>query len=355
MPVVQVGNSPVRVITAGDPPGVLVNRDIANTVIIGPDVSIAGNNPTSASILDPLIGIPFDGTTDLYAATIASGKTAVTDYIENALNWNPSPLMVAEQISASGVSLLSAATEVVNRQSQVIAASGTDNGGAASFPITQTGYEIGLNIAVNAGSTKPAATVLLTWSDSVSGQVVDTQKWILSGASSGGGQQYIGTGPTSGDTLTVAVTNLDTVNSITYSFTLTQNSRLYARHDWRQLTNNTVPNISNGQSDQLTGQLIHASVSVGAAGQQSRVVPLYSGMVAWQFENGAQIGSFSVTMLYEANTPAVLGPVTLAANASPFQVQWPLPRQSCIVNLTNGSASNPNTMGVDAYVVEQPE
>lgn len=102
MAVNPVGLVPSIVVHAGDGPGVLVNRDITSQIIIGTDSSIIGNNSTSASILDPLVGIPVDGKEDIYAATLTATNVQV-DFIKRAKQWNPSPAQAAAQISALGL------------------------------------------------------------------------------------------------------------------------------------------------------------------------------------------------------------------------------------------------------------
>jgi len=106
----NITTKPVPVITAGDGPGVLVNRDPVNQVFVGPDTGIFGGNINSVSVLDPLVGIPFPGDTDLYAvAPPGVASVMAVDYIVGAQNWSPSPQQVAAALQTGiftvGISL----------------------------------------------------------------------------------------------------------------------------------------------------------------------------------------------------------------------------------------------------------
>jgi hypothetical protein len=99
--VVITGRQPVRVITAGDGPGVLVNRDTVNPVFTSVVQGFDWQDVT-ASVHDALIGLPYDGDSDLYA-TVQPGQSVVMDYMRNAKNWGPSPGQAAAQINALGL------------------------------------------------------------------------------------------------------------------------------------------------------------------------------------------------------------------------------------------------------------
>lgn len=108
-----VGPQPVRVIAAGDGPGVLVNRDLTNQAWTSTEQGFNAGDVT-ASIHDPLIGIPYDGDEDVYA-TVATGVSIQMDYMQNAQNWAPSPAQAAQQISALGLATAAnQATQIAN-------------------------------------------------------------------------------------------------------------------------------------------------------------------------------------------------------------------------------------------------
>jgi hypothetical protein len=101
MTLTQVGSNPVRVVDGDNVSGVLVNRDLVNIVYTGPSPNFNAGDPT-ASVHDPLVGIPYDGSEPVFAAT-APGISVLMDFIANAQNWAPGPAQAAASISALGL------------------------------------------------------------------------------------------------------------------------------------------------------------------------------------------------------------------------------------------------------------
>jgi hypothetical protein len=115
MPLTNCSNSPTPVVSAGQGPCLLFNRDIANTIIYGPDSGISGGtsaNLNEYSILDPLGYVALDGKSDVYASTLAQGVTAYLDVIPGASSANAGPALSAESIAALG--LATEANQVTN-------------------------------------------------------------------------------------------------------------------------------------------------------------------------------------------------------------------------------------------------
>lgn len=86
-------------VRAGDGPGVIVNRDLQNPILWSPDNSITSTDNNSFSILDPLVGLPVTGDIDIYGLAGNNAVSIIFDFIPGALNWNPSPVQIAEQIA----------------------------------------------------------------------------------------------------------------------------------------------------------------------------------------------------------------------------------------------------------------
>lgn len=211
------------------------------------------------------------------------------------------------------------------------------------FTVGQIGYEISLDIGVNAGSTSPIMQALMTWTDSVTGRIVEEQRWGLAGASGANPQTYYGSGPSSADTLTVTLTNTDTVNSMTYALVLAANSRVYVRHDWRQRTSFPVPGFTNGNFDQAGQFLIQEAPTVGAGGNAVRLVPLYCGMVRiWctfnqQFDITIAAIDRSISVAPAGNQ--VWQQTVVAAAGGIVVAELALPRCTSTVQLTNNGAA----------------
>lgn len=255
-------------------------------------------------------------------------------------DWNDSQHK-ANAIAATGVPLLSGANNLLHAGNTIVAAGGTGTQGP--FAITQIGYEIFVSIGCNVVSNSPFFTVQLTWSDSVSGRTVSVEQWDLAAVSGSSFQQYVGTGPTKGDTLNILVTNTDTVNSMTYVMSFTQNSRVYSRDDWRQITTHTPPGFTNASMSAGALMLASTSASIAASGTNIRLISLYAGQAFLNVSNGAQ--GLTITISEIADPTIGLGSQgggiysnTVVANGN-LNAEIVLPRSVCAIALFNQSAT----------------
>jgi len=375
----------------------LYNSDILNVVTVGTTPNVA-QNATNAAPVQPLTNAVLPADFALYA--VAPAGTAPLVIIPEGGSISPSPAQIAIQIAesglalqstqlevqantdatqtavstvnttlgtpaqhedvvttlpvniaATGVPLLSKGTLVVNQGATVIAASGTANLGP--FTMTQLGYEISVSLQANAASTTPFASVTLVWTDSVSGAVVAKEQWWLAGGS-GVAQVYMGTGPTKGDTLNISVQNFDAVNSMTYTLVKTQNSRIYARDDWRQNTLNAVPTFTLPNQNPSSNTLAELNPNIAGNTTAIRLLPLYAGDIQLCVANGAGTLVVSVEAISDqaiSATAASLAQFVLAAAAVVNQ-KITLTRAVCqiVLQTTTATASQP---GVFAAISEQ--
>lgn len=255
-------------------------------------------------------------------------------------DWNDSQHK-ADAIAATGVPLLSGANNLLHVGNTIVAAGGTGTQGP--FAITQIGYEIFVSIGCNVVSNSPFFTVQLTWSDSVSGRTVSVEQWDLAAVSGGAFQQYVGTGPTKGDTLNILVTNTDTANSMTYVMSFTQNSRVYSRDDWRQITTHTPPGFTNANMSAGALMLASTGASVAANGTNIRLISLYAGECFLSISNGAQGLTFTITEIADptvglGSAGGVVYSNSVVANGN-LNAIIHLPRSICAMALTNQSAT----------------
>lgn len=256
-------------------------------------------------------------------------------------DWNPSAHR-ALAIYAQTVPLAAKSVPLQTVGTSNVLPSSTATIGPIS--VGQIGYEISIDVGANAASTNPIMQALFTWTDSSTGRVTEQQRWGLAGASGANPQTYYGVGPSSGDTLTIALTNTDTVNAMSYAFVLASNSRVYVRHDWRNQTFNPVPSFTSAIYDQAGMFLTNSSPTVGAGSTATRILPLYCGTARiWATFNQAYtlvISAIDRTIgiapagnqIYEADVTAAGGGVTIA--------ELCLPRCTCTVSLTNNGAAS---------------
>jgi hypothetical protein len=362
MAILQLGNQPVVVGGGDGQPFVLYNRDLVNSILIGfgPEIGGgAGANPNQYNILDPLGNIAFDGTDVVWGSTLVANATANIDCIESATNVGTSPVLAAEQISLAGIFQVVKESVVTMQASQPIAASTTITLGPWS--VTQSGYEIAFEF--QAGSTSaamPFVSVDMQWSSSVTGQRVARERWFPS-QGSGSEQFFYGTGPTKGDTLQIQITNQSTTGLTMGFFNLTQSSRTYARDDWRQDTQATVPGFTSGTYEQAGGILMSTAPTVGATSSTKRIMPLYSGLIGISFVPPSGIASpgarFVVNNEGAANTSSALAALTVAQTNDSVNSQIDqiyLPRAICSVTIFNDSSAS-GTFSWTAYIAETPQ
>jgi len=80
MPQFQIGKSPYKIVAEGDPPGVIINRDLTDVVNWGATQEDCTSDPSS---LDPYASFPVDGSTDIWVVC-NSANGALVDYVHGA-------------------------------------------------------------------------------------------------------------------------------------------------------------------------------------------------------------------------------------------------------------------------------
>lgn len=377
----------------GDGNVLLVNRDLINHIIIGPDSGIgsgSASNINTYSIIDPLGSIAVDDSQDWYAGVLEASGSANLDVIPGGSYWAPSPAQVAAQINALGLmkdttgqainttaggtttavnnvptGISTTGVPLLNRANNLNNTSGTivnSGGGTASFgpfTISQIGYEIFWSVVNTVtGDLNPFLIIEMTWSDSASGQTVSQEFWTLSAGMLGsGGQKYFGTGPSKGDTLNITVVNQGTQN-MSIAMALNQHSRIYQRDDWRTVSPAVgVFGFTNPNSNPPGNILAYTNTTIGAGSSITRIMPLYAGLVSFSISPSVA-NTFQFTLHSQDNITTVgassaiyFNNVTGTGGAN-FGVA--LPRAICTYSLlNNGSASA--TWNVSCTIQEQPQ
>lgn len=175
-------DKPVLVVSEGDSPTLIVNRDLVNTIVYGSQ-QIAGSNINAIALIDPLGSVLVDGTQDVYL--LAAAGNPIADVVTGSSGWTPSPAQTAAQIAALGLardsSVLSvnatlgtpAQTSDINNVNTTLAFGTNPNiqalGGAANRSIAQdmlfankgTTTEIAALIATGAANGSPGGVPLL--------------------------------------------------------------------------------------------------------------------------------------------------------------------------------------------------
>jgi hypothetical protein len=265
---------------------------------------------------------------------------SITDYPDYQ-----TPQAHADTISNTGVPLLTRPDNLLNF-------TGTVGSGAAVVPlslgiVSKIGYEIFLRFYAP-GTNQSIITVQMQWSDSVSGQVVTTEEWDFYAGSGLITNAHIirGAGPTKGDRLTVQVNQ--NASTVTASFTIiiAQNSRIYARDDWRTQSIGPVTGITGTNGFDAQNNIVASmdSLAVAAGGNVIALLPLFCGRVVisctttsagadYTFFIRCDTGSFGSL----ADDQVVRGKTD--ANGNLVIVGAALPRAQCTVQQVNNNAA----------------
>lgn len=301
------------VVYAGHGPMLLQNRDLATTVYLGPD---SGMTPTSSDveILDPLGSLGLDGLSDRWVMT-ASG-TAVVQSSPGGTAWGPSPLLIAEQIAASGVPLLRSTTLLAQGTNVALPGSGAVTLPASGFfTLTQIAFYLYIAIQAGAGATVPFTSVELQWTDTASGVAMpEDQAYIAQGSTKLVTAAY---GPVAASALKVVLTNLDT-HAATFDYVLLATSSVYGQVPQVLFASSggvAVPGFTGPNVQPQAGLLSSSALAVGAGATVTRLIPLYSGEVDSSItQQGVSSGNFTFQMVPAASLGQFSTAVPLLSN-----------------------------------------
>lgn len=226
-----------------------------------------------------------------------------------------------------------------------------------NLPINQPAYDFALQVTYPAGTTNAFLMVQFVWTDSAIGTgFLTTETWFMVGGSQGL-IQYSGRGLTKGDTLQVIITNLDTAQTATITYGITQHSRVLPRDDIRTtIFNNPGAAFTAAPSDLPSSVIAMAqAVSLAANSSFTWYLPLFAGLA--QLLVPEQVASRVIlnapAALIDPNATIVqnvlLDTGAIAANAG-FNAMVVLPRQVCTLRLFNASAA---AATVSATVIAQ--
>jgi hypothetical protein len=279
---------------------------------------------------------------------IAAAVT-VTDFPD----WQ-APSAHAAQIASQGVPLLVKSQGVLFAPAQVIGAGGTYTSG--NLVVTQPGFEAVVIAKIPNTATVPFVRVRLTWVDSSSSQIVAETIWIQPASTVAPGWQCMARGPSKADLVQVAVTNLETVQSVTALICVLANSRIYPGdvlvNDTFQDSSAVVPTWTLAPNSPLTEVLGQVSnQSIGASGQQTWLIPPGNGgKGVLTMNTGASAVSNVRVNLYpvpssqfSSNPPLVPGLPAASDFASEFIVPR-APMSLTVANLGTAAISNSWTL-----------
>lgn len=148
----------------------------------------------------------------------------------------------------------------------------------SAVPVNQIGYEMLFTFST-AAATASGAFIFVSWSDSVTSLVTDSQTWSFFAGSNAAPHSIRLVGPSNGDRVTVIAGSKANAQTVKYS--IMQTSRVYTRHLGHTLTPQGVapsyPGFTAANADPSSNILCAESQSVGASGNTVLLLPLYCG------------------------------------------------------------------------------
>lgn len=269
----------------------------------------------------------------------------MTDYAD----WQ-TPQAHADAIFATTVPLGVKSIPVItyNNNNNPVGAGNTVSSGQVA--VGQIGYEVTLTLTCDPAETIPSARFQLLWFDSASGLQVGQDNWVLVGGTAPG-STYYGSGPTKGDMVLIRVNNSGTQN-MSFTINMLQNSRVYARDDWRAITYGTIPGFLVALRTMDAGILGAASVSVAGNTTIQRIIGLYAGNVKIQYANGVNQGTFRVRYQFDPNVTATASHIDTLAAGAVDNVAWSLAREVVVIEMQN-LAAGASVMSFNVTVSEQ--
>ena len=195
-----------------------------------------------------------------------------------------------------GVPLLHATAALINTTLANIAAAGSASTGTANT--TQIGYECFISIANHTSLVAASyAQITFTWTDTTSGQVVLTERWIVNAGPHGTPHTLKGRGPSGANQLQVTVNNHSTsADAIDAVVLVISSSSIFTRSDMRtdSLQSANFTTTAADLAADIVGSMSPAVL--GSGGTWTRVLPLYAGQVNLSAltSSGAADGEFTV-------------------------------------------------------------
>lgn len=212
------------------------------------------------------------------------------------------------------------------------------------FSMTKPGYVIWMTAIMAANAANPFCQVDLTWRDSVSGNLLGQEEWVIP-AGTPLALRTNGRGQAKGDQLNVLFTNLDAAQSVTIHLAVYETTFAAARDDLRSDMNanwtTTAAGITAAPCARLSNTLFQGNPTIPASSFKSFQMGLYAGQVnAFEQDGGASPCKVTIqpTQLLETASAAV-PVVEFAGSAVGVGVNVPLPRQPCLVVISNPNAA----------------
>jgi len=295
---------------------------------------VATSTATSTALLGTGIALPVGAAKDSSVQTVNAtlGTPAQHADVVTTLPTN---------IAATGVPLLSLPTSSSSQTSQTLVAAGVKTWGP--FNIAQIGYDFFFSCYSNTPATATYVSITITWIDSASGVTCGQQTWwVLAGGSLSNIAEWVGKGPVEANTVEITISAF--AEAITYNYVMLQNSRVYDRHDWRQLlfpgTFSGTLTTPAGDQPALCVQRVVTSHASG--GNDTCILPLWAGRAYIGGHTNSNTNDMTIS-IFDVSDQDVSGTNLIFREISDtlgnFYYEVALPRSMCEISMVNGNAA----------------
>lgn len=224
----------------------------------------------------------------------------------------------------------------------------------ATVGFTQPAWEIAVSLSIPAAATSPHMRLQFTWTDQVTGNVVQYDEWYLpAGRSAVGANNYLGRGIALGNQLTITLGNPDAAQTLTYSVQVYQTSQLPLRQDIRLNSNSgfTVPGLTPPDLCDTNNLIMGLRKVAGqvSGGTDTIILPPYAGKIGINAGTGSGTSDLGITISAVGNTSVVLAGSTqvvysgVTDNNGNLNATVALPRCACQVQMHNTNAGAQTT------------
>jgi hypothetical protein len=369
MQIVVNTHDPFHLVYQGNE-GAIVNMDLTNSILVGPDEGDLFPQSPNTFIIGPLNFAAVDGTQDYWAIAVAG--TPAVQFMPGVTVWAPSPVQSALQlqtaglataanqitgigstnainstlgvpaqdpslttingtlgapaqdsirtaiplnISTTGVPLLANQSSLVNQASLNIGSGANNN--SSTFSIKQLSFEMviaGQNIPI--GDATPYSLVVLIWSDSTSGLLVGKDSFVMILGNQIGTNiaPHVFRGPCKGDQVQVHIHNYSTTQAGLYNYTLLSNSRIVPTEtldlavDWQQDSGALNGFAPTATAIYLDGKTIASFLnsSLGVGATDTWVSPPHNG-AAWVNFFETGVAGANISIQARPMPPALYG------------------------------------------------
>jgi hypothetical protein len=231
----------------------------------------------------------------------------------------------------------------------------------STVTVTKPSFEaiFQLNLPAAAGAL-PFASLVVQWTDSNTGLTVGQKTYILAtGNGAGNALTYYLSGPCRGNQITLTLQNLETIQTLTYTWAFNQTSHVYTIDRLLQPSfPGTAPiGFTYAAGNPAKGALFLSQPSIGPNGTVTRLTAAHNAKAKISIDNGAQANGCAVVLqdpnnVYNSAATNQSFARVVAAAGQQLNQEIQFPNGPLLVNMINQAGTNTITPSVAIIAME---